>query len=192
MRAFLSGRIGFRPSACQSSPVTSVNGFSHASSIELPYNNRSPGHGLLQNLPPPGVRHPGVFCVSTPGLHRLGAAVRSGLHPCRAGFDAGVTAADPSSGPSVEIAIHLQGAGIGPASFECRGITGAHAPPAVEIQRDQCCDDARHRGRCLPSTKDLLSMIVLLRGIGCQCLGIHSPGLCRGAVAMDDGQVRSL
>ena len=75
-----------------------------------------------------------------------GSAVALRLHPCCASSAAGVTAADPSAGPPVEISIHLEGAGIGPAAFERSGIAGAHAPPAVQIQGDQCCDDARHRG----------------------------------------------
>lgn len=47
-----------------------------------------------------------------------GSAVALGLHPRCAGPAAGVTAPDPSAGPPVEIGIHLQGAGVGPAAFE--------------------------------------------------------------------------
>lgn len=69
------------------------------------------------------------------------------------GLQSGAHATEcPTAAPArtaVEVSIHLQLPWIGPAAFERRRIGGAHAPPAVEVERDQSGDDAGH-GKDVP------------------------------------------
>lgn len=69
-----------------------------------------------------------------------------GLQP---GAHATVCPSAATARTMVEVGIHLQLPGVGPAAFEGRRIGGANAPPAVEVKGDQSGDDAGH-GKDVP------------------------------------------